>query len=110
MDYLHIYAQDHEHGTAVIVGDLMALHRLSAAVGEIIRKCGGIEGSGIQSARCDHVMVNDDEGYHVIVVRLPTDDLRHWNALPVPYTDEHAAEKDERKWGALVKLVQEAEA
>lgn len=75
--WLHIYAQFSWHDDAVIVGDEGALRALRDAIDAAI-------GAGSASARV--TFADDGEGYRVRIVRRPTTDL------PMPYTDEIAAD------------------
>lgn len=77
VDWLHIYAQFTWHDDAVIVGDEGALRALRDAIDAAI-------GSGSASARM--TFTGDGEGYRVRVVCRPV------TGLPMPYTDELAAD------------------
>lgn len=74
--YMHLYAQEQWHDDAYVIGDETALRALRDAIDKALSG-----GTGTSLA-----FAGDGEGYRVrVVVRGP-------ERLPMPYTDEIAAE------------------
>lgn len=76
---LHIYGQKFWHDDVVILGDRLALETLRDAIDEAINNLAG---------RAEDVMVNDGEGFTVIVNRIDEPDL--FNTVAQPYSDPDA--------------------
>jgi len=85
MDNLHIYAQGDWHGEAFIVGSSVALKKLRAAIDSALNDGGGATSS----------FVNDGEGFDIVVVRV--DNAAEFAKLAVPYVNEIAKEKGNKK-------------
>ncbi len=77
-DYLHVYAQSHQHDIAVIVGTQNALLRLKELIEATLRV-----NKKKQEASCvNDFFVNDGEGYQLVIRRVANLDDK-----PMPYTD-----------------------
>jgi hypothetical protein len=76
---LHIYGQKMWHDDVVILGDRLALETLRDAIDEALATLAG---------RAEDVMVNDGEGFSVIVNRIDEQSL--WDTFATPYSDPDA--------------------
>ena len=76
---LHIYGQKIWHDDVVILGDRLALETLRDAIDEAITTLAG---------RAEDVMVNDGEGFTVIINRIDEPEL--FLTVATPYSDPDA--------------------
>ena len=89
---LHIYAQEYWHTDALVFGTEEGLRALRDAIDAALRN-----GEGHTTSFC-----TDGEGYGVSMYLCDESEL---DALPLPYTDDVAADKDHARWKVLVKRV-----
>lgn len=92
MNQLHIYAQSCWHDQVIIVGNRESLEMLQLAIKNALED---------NQSASDLMFVSDGEGYNVLAYQASTEEM---DKLPVPYTDEVAADKD---WSELIKFIRE---
>ena len=87
LNLLHIYAQQHEHDAAWIVGSKGGLTALRDAIDRAIK-----DGEGYTPIAHDEVMASDGEGYSVRIIQdnsdwgaPPAESETVWDLLECPY-------------------------
>jgi len=86
---LHLFAQNREHGDAIIVGDTKALLKLRQAIDEAI----------VDNQSAAGCFVNDGEGYNAIVIKL--DDKDKLEKLMGPYGERMLPFRNEFREDAI---------
>lgn len=89
---LHIYSQEAWHDDAFIVGNTEGLKALRDAINQALKR----QSNRSQSVS-GPVSVSDGEYYTTVIVKIDTDwQEEEWRELAVPYTWEHAKERNEK--------------